>query len=226
MVDRSSLFLILGRSRTGSNMMVRLLNQHPDIACEGEIFRRVDAREWPLTLGEMSRRPVAWTGFKMFYYHGVGDDGALWDRLVATEEMPVLHLRRRNILRTATSRKLAMSSDQWISVKEAPRGGERRVSFTPEELSRDFEQTRRYESQFAERFSTHPTVDAEYEELAADPFAVCAEVAEMLGLPPLPADSEVKTRKQNPEPLPELIENYEELAEHFAATRWAEFFSE
>ena len=38
-------FIVLTRSRTGSNLLVSFLNGHPDIFCEGEIFARMAGRD-------------------------------------------------------------------------------------------------------------------------------------------------------------------------------------
>jgi LPS sulfotransferase NodH len=162
----------------------------------------------------------------MFYYHASKDDGALWRRLAEDRRIPVVHLRRWNILRTATSRKLAVLSDRWVSTQESGQTEKKQVRFEPQELRADFRSTRQYEKEFAQRFAGHPMTEIEYEDFAADPLGMCVEITKMLGLPPLSPEAEVKTKKQNPEPLDQLIENYSELAEHFANTRWACFFGE
>src|SRR3546814_8552873 len=38
-------FIVLSRSRTGSNMLVSLLDSHPRVAAEGEIVARLDGRD-------------------------------------------------------------------------------------------------------------------------------------------------------------------------------------
>lgn len=205
-------------------MLVRLLGQHPEIHCEGEIFRRPQREEWEAKLAELEQGTTRWCGFKMFYYHASKDGGALWRRLQDDEGLPVVHLQRRNILRTATSRKLATLSDEWVSTKDGSGGEKQRVRFEPRELRADFQTTRSQEKDFAARFAGHPVTTVEYEDFAADPFGTCARITAMLGIQDLPAEAEVRTKKQNPEPLEELIENYDELAAHFADTRWASFF--
>jgi LPS sulfotransferase NodH len=181
-----------------------------------------------MELDQLRASQARWAGFKMFYYHGVGDADRLWGRLAGEEQMPVVHLRRRNGLRTAASRKLAMASKDWVrgASNSAEPPEDKRVTFTANELRADFEKTRDYETRFTQMFAAHPNLDIEYSDLSADPFGTCRTITDLLGLPPLPDVAEVRTQKQNPEPLPLLIENYQELSREFAGTPWAAFFDE
>ncbi len=39
-------FMILSRTRTGSTMLLSLLNSHPNVYAEGEIFRALNGRNY------------------------------------------------------------------------------------------------------------------------------------------------------------------------------------
>ena len=60
-----------------------------------------------------------------------------------------------------------------------------------------------------------------YEDLVADRKAALHELQVFLGL--RPRSLPVATRQQNPEPLRELIANYDELREAFGDTEYAAF---
>ena len=65
-------FVILSRSRTGSNMLVQYLNSHPHIRCEYETLGILDNRSGPALVKRIYSKQPFFTkakGFKVFYYH-------------------------------------------------------------------------------------------------------------------------------------------------------------
>lgn len=122
-------FIVLTRSRTGSNLLVSMLNSHPDVRCGGEELRSLNGRQVSEAI-ETSfpiRQALKASGFKIFYYHPLDDSsGAVWDTLSAMRELRVLHLMRRNILRTLTliRQKSGRTRERLFdSVEQAFRGG-------------------------------------------------------------------------------------------------------
>jgi len=104
-------FIVLTRSRTGSNMLISYLDSHPNIHADREVFARLNGRHYKdilsKTYGKQPRH-VKFAGFKIFYYHPMDDDKKeIWDYLINSKEISVIHLKRRNILRTMISRKIA-----------------------------------------------------------------------------------------------------------------------
>ena len=67
-------FIILGRSRTGSNFLRGLLNSHPQIVTFGELFRNYDAVDWAYPgyqqtdamMAQMQDDPVAFMEEEVF----------------------------------------------------------------------------------------------------------------------------------------------------------------
>lgn len=223
-------FIILSRSRTGSNLLLSLLNSHPNVQAEWEIFARLNGephdRRLAQTFGPQPRRIRA-KGFKLFYYHPLDDDsGALWRDLVADEALRVIHLKRRNVLRSLISRKIAEQRDAWSANAEKTGETPRRkaVSFTTSELQEGFSQTRAWEHMGDRDFRHHHILSLAYEDMAAQPAAAHDRVQRFLGLPPARLVTDMK--KQNPEPLRQLIVNYDELKQAFAGSRWSLFFDE
>ena len=223
-------FIILSRSRTGSNLLLSLLNSHPNVQAEWEIFARLEGephdRRLARTFGRQPRRIRA-KGFKLFYYHPLDDDsGALWRDLVADPSLRVIHLKRRNILRCLVSRKIAAQRDAWSADAEQPAEAAQRkaVSFTASELQEGFSQTRSWEHMGDRDFRRHRLLSLAYEDLAAQPAATLERVQRFLGLPPVRLNSDMK--KQNPEPLRQLVANYDELKQAFDGSPWSLFFDE
>jgi LPS sulfotransferase NodH len=223
-------FILLARSRTGSNLLRSYLDSHPNVRIEWRLLARLDGRNLRDVLrAAYPREPryVAAKGFKMFYNHPQDDEsGEVWDALARIDDLHVIHLKRKNILRTLLSRKIAGIQGVWM-VESRGRAGVRprkAVSFTVEELSDGFTQTRNWENTADDRFHHHPMLTLYYEDLVDDPEATIRAATRFLGV----GDAEPRTTliRQNPEALSELITNYRELKEAFEGTEWQEFFDE
>jgi LPS sulfotransferase NodH len=240
-----SRFIILGRSRTGSNYLRGLLNSHPQVVVFGELFRNYEQVDWaypgyvqtPRMMADMRRDPVAFlqhevysrfpeetaaVGFKIFYYHAHehGWD-RLWPHLEADKALRVLHIKRRNMLKTHVSRARAAQTEVWTDTSGL------KVSSGPlvldyEECLADFERTLSWEGEFDARFADHPLLEIIYEDLVQNNHQVTREVQTFLDVPYCPLQPE--TFRQSSEPLAQAIANYAELKERFAGSRWEVFF--
>src|SRR5215470_17880833 len=72
--DHFTKFIVLSRSRTGSNLLQSLLSSHPEIVTENEILQRLDGRNpRDIVARAYARQPyfVKAKGFKVFYYHPI-----------------------------------------------------------------------------------------------------------------------------------------------------------
>ena len=223
-------FIVLSRSRTGSNLLISMLDSHPAIVAGGELFGQLRGRSVDDVLAEIYCRhlpPIKAVGFKIFYYHPIDDpSGTVWRRLDEIEELRVIHLKRRNILRTLVSRKIAGQTDVWGHRKDEAGVDlfRRQVEMSREELVEGFEETQRWEADFRRRFGDRIVTESYYEDLIADPEAEFQRVTQALGV--RPARPQIPYRKQNPEGLRALLTNYAPLKLEFAGTRWAHFFDE
>ena len=96
------------------------------------------------------------------------------------------------------------------------------IKITANELSTFLDETQRRTADFDELFSRRSMLTVHYEDLARDRQRVFDEVQTFLGLKP--ARLTTTLRKQNPEPLSELIENYDELYATFKSSPYEPFF--
>ena len=222
-------FIVLTRSRTGSNLLVSFLNSHPDIFCEGEIFATLGSANPLARLRGVYRkqpRHIRAKGFKIFYYHPLDAQAdELWKQLELRTEIRVIHLRRENILRTLLSRKIAGMQDTWTATRYDKVDVETRcVHFTVQELEEEFRQTQQWEAAADVQFQAHPMLRLSYEELVNDPKGNYVRLLAFLGAREhAPATN---LRRQNPENLKTLISNYGELKAAFSGTEWARHFDE
>jgi LPS sulfotransferase NodH len=219
-------FIILTRSRTGSNHLSAMLNSHPNVLVQGEIFSRLEAKPWREIYDDW-HAPKAFfikaSGFKIFYYHPMDADGTeLWQTLLADRDLKVLHLKRRNKLETELSQKLATLTGTWLQkagekADEAPR-----IAIDPEKLEEAFERTSEYELTFEQKFQSHAAHEIYYEDLISDARGQFLKVCDFLEVRRrAPRSNLVKQRRA---PVSELIENFDALKAHFRGSRWARFF--
>lgn len=228
-------FVIVSQARSGSNLLVSLLGSHPSIAARGELLKRLGGAGIETRLAEIygpEPRRIQAAGFKCFYYHPLDDRGTdVWAGLLAVPRLHVIHLTRRNGLRTVTSRRLADLTGSWLEAGGAPGpagpsstpAGKPTVRFTPGELTEAFEQCDRWETECRRRFDGHPLHEVAYEDLARDP-EVAQEVMRFLGV--APRAPRTRLHRQNPEPLSQLIEGFDDLQARFADTPWSDYFTD
>lgn len=240
-------FIILGRSRVGSNLLRGLLNAHPQVIAYGEVFRDRTASDWDHTghfqtrrLRRLAReqpvrfleskllgrypRAVQAVGFKLFYYHARdGAEAGVWPYLRERADIRVIHLRRRNLLQTHLSRTRAALTDRWVNTSGQP-DAPVVVSLDYEECVRDFEQTRAWEREADRYFVGHPVLPLDYEDLIASFEQEALRIQHFLQLPPramIPS-----TYQQARQPLSATIANYAALKARFVGTEWAQFFTD
>jgi LPS sulfotransferase NodH len=225
-------FIVLSRSRTGSNMLISFLNSHPNIQADGEIFSKLSGRNTKDVLAKaFTKQPlfVKAKGFKIFYYHPLDDKASgVWDALASLNDLHVIHLKRRNILHTLVSRKIADIQDVWV-VRSADQhsGADRReitVAFSVDELSEGFKQTREWEQFGEDTFRNHLMISIEYEDLVAYREPTFRKLTEFLGVRYVHPTTQLI--KQNTKSMKETIMNYEELKSAFSETEWHPFFDE
>lgn len=238
-------FIILGRSRTGSNFLRGLLNSHPNVRIFGELFQNPQEITWGLPRYTQARRlfalfsnePVTFlkqeifrkvpaqikaVGFKIFYYHAQTPQWKpVWEYLLGQPSIRVLHIKRQNILQTHLSKARAEQSGEWANITgKTQQRPPLQLEYAA--LLEDFEKTRQMEADYDALFAGHPKIDVLYEDLSRDYEAAFQTVRAFLDLPDCPAAPQ--TYKQTKEPLSVAIANYRELKEQFAGSPWEEFF--
>jgi LPS sulfotransferase NodH len=240
-------FVVLGRSRVGSNLLRSLLNAHPHILTYGEVFRDTNDLDWdhsgyfqnegtrtligrdPVRFVEtrlLGRYPrsVRAVGFKLFYYHArEGAQAGIWPWLEQRRSIKVIHLKRENLLQTHVSRKRAAMTGRWVNTSGEP-DKIVKLQLDYDEVVADFEQTRKWESDCDRTFAAHPMLQVQYEQLASDFVSEARRLESFLGVPSRVVRP--TTSKQATQSLAETVTNYHELKARFASTPWVSFFSE
>ena len=135
--SRVQRYVIIGDARTGSTLLTQALNSHPDVLCFGEVFNLVHPyvdygvegfnNNDKVAIEERARDPRAFLkkrvygerrtglralGFKFPY----GQDEwypTVMQELLTDREIRVVHMQRRNSLRTLVSLKVAQTTGVW-----------------------------------------------------------------------------------------------------------------
>jgi LPS sulfotransferase NodH len=242
-------FVVVGIARTGSTLLVNLLNAHSRVLAFGELFRSPDAIGWDTAPFNTSRSakvlalyrtdPAAFidecifrrwprrygaVGFKLFYYHARQlPHSRVWDYLAANPDIRILHIKRRNILKQYYSLELAHKTNVWVSSK-ASTDEQPPLRLEVDACRRHFDWVRNLEDECTTFFGARQTRDIYYEDLSADTESEMKGVQDFLGLEH--ERLSVKTVRQRRKPLSQAILNYAELKCAFEATPWAEFFED
>jgi LPS sulfotransferase NodH len=240
-------FIILSRSRTGSEYLRSLLNSHREISVFGELFQLKDQINWhfPGYYGSRKQRavleenPVLFlekevfrthpnhkkaVGFKIFYYHAQdGNHKSVWNILQNQKDLKVIHLKRKNILKTHLSKKRANNTGKWIKLTKENEEFEP-IVLDYDECLYEFTKTRTWEEQYSTLFEGHDQLEVFYENLTKDTHNEVQRILKFLGV----KEEELKsnTYKQSGQPISKAIANYFELKERFKGTLWEEFFYE
>lgn len=229
-------FVVLTEGRSGSTLLIMSLAQHPDITMYGEIFdpKRPDdlhgiAVTTPYHPGLDSAHFAQQTfasatgkaaGFKLLYHQVPGE--SVWDYLANTK-VKIVRLSRSNLLHVMISWTVGHTTKQWHARRGETILAALPFRLEPENAERFFKHCKEYRESKAELFSQNEVLDITYEDLTGDFLNTVHRVFDFLGL-----------EKHDPEPLliktgrPPLavLENYEELKQHFQGTEYESFFDE
>jgi LPS sulfotransferase NodH len=203
-------FVIISRSRTGSNFLISLLDSHEDIIAYGEKFHRLGNKDSSDIYNEIfpiqSNKVI---GFKLFYYHPIdSEDKSIWEQLTNDRSFKIIHLRRNNLLRAHISKLIAEKTDNWSSLSKNSTDN-KRVHIDIKELLDDFAITYDRIRRAQQVFKNHSILDVTYENLSNERENTIGEILRFLEVSPENVTSPYK--KQNPEKLQDLVSNYREL---------------
>jgi LPS sulfotransferase NodH len=220
-------FVIVGNARTGSNYLLDGLKTSPAIRMYHEIFashnREVgkDFEKILSTVYQYESKSTEMVGFKVFYNHLTDEE---WKKLAACNDLKIIHLTRRNRLRTVISLEIAFKTGQWTHGTKSTAPKEKRLTLDPIKLLQRLEQIDEGEAATRVRFCDHPMLEIVYEDLVQSPYEMFASVGAYLGVDGIDP-GKIRLKRQNPESLGQLIVNYDEVESLLKNTRFAEYLA-
>jgi LPS sulfotransferase NodH len=244
-------FVVLGWYRTGSNLLLSLLNSDPTVVAYSEVFsprglfwgnhtyaprdpsaayealRTSDARSF-LERAVFRRYPtrVRAVGFKLFYPQLVVKPvPGLAETLTRMDDLRIVHLRRCNLLRVLVSNRIAKRTGQMAATSETDAAAALERAGTlrlePDDCAEYFRLLEERSAACESLFSESEVLSLTYEDLADRRDEQIQRVRRFLDLPP--ATAETPLVRQNQRPLRDIVENLDELREAFEGTPWAAF---
>jgi hypothetical protein len=244
-------FLVTCPARTGSTMLMWFLQSHPDLCAHGEVLAptgplnifgidyRIDPPLDDVLRAIRDRDPVAFlrdyvwqagnrraAGFKGKYEELLRREYAgLLDYIRHETDVRVIHLWRENLLERYVSEYLAVKIyGVYNVVRGRKRPAEQTIRLSLEECQADFQRTEHRRAKFRSLLAGHRILEVTYEVLLSSQTDTLTRIQEFLEVDPRPLETQsVKMRSR---PLRETIENYEELAANFRASRYGRFFTE
>ena len=207
-----SRFAIISNARTGSNYLRAGLITSNVVRVHGEIFSKHKKNEYDRiysVLFDRQPRRISHVGCKIFYYHLSDSE---WGKFSKESSFKIIHLVRKNYLRTVVSLAIAGKTNEWLNRKNNVSIGDKRVELDPKDVVKKIDNIVRQEALTRSRFQNREIIEVAYEELTANPEEEFKRIGEYLDVSGINV-SMIPLKKQNPEPLEELIVNYAEVVE-------------
>lgn len=234
-------FVVLCRARTGSNLLVDLLNKFSDINCYGEVFKthRLDLpdavkKKLGATKKNRDQFPISFlnnlydldqskiTGLKLFFSHNI-----IARHFLAETKNVSKILLTRSPIDSYVSFLVANSTKKWV--KSAPRRNWlfklNKARDRDEEKSQEvmfdamkFEEYLKSGTEFerwcedVEKYTGQSFYRIDYAEVAA--IEPVRQLAKFLGTKDISAKLVPKLEKQIKKPLHEIVTNYDEMEKH------------
>jgi len=227
--------------RSGSTVVSDLLNQHPAIEWKKEIYQRLleerqvtdptlsnlddlDALDYAVEQSEDSFARFFGYEVKFFHLRKLGIDLRSYLDNIENElfNLKYVVLRRQNMLRVIASTAAAHQRGQWFVENSSTPDSEIKRPITIDTnaipMNRSFFPLMHLLDEAERDFDIldglmeyRPSLFLTYEDdVRADPTNAYARICDHIGITPMPA--QIKRRRTNPEPLSNMIANYNEVS--------------
>jgi LPS sulfotransferase NodH len=222
-------FVILTSGRSGSELLVTLLNSHPQIACDGELL--LEHRRWPERFIEgraarFRRSGMVAYGIKVLPAHVYDTqeiaDAKDWVRHLSAKGWKVIRLSRANRLHQAISMVRA-NHTQW-HFRQGQAGDFQPVHMDPMEVVATLYVTEWVENQVTELLTGVEHLSFCYEDDLENPeeqAATVAKICGVLGLEPAPTSTDLV--RINPRRAQDMVTNFDEIRAELLHNRFADY---
>lgn len=244
-------FVVVGAERTGSNLLVGVLDAQPGITCIDELWnpRFVDAGTLPwlepppadrehllhLRTADPARlhtrllvdgaaRGATAVGFKLLYFHGLAEPRIV-DHLAGDRAVRVIHLLRQDRLRRFLSHAISAANDDWYrSATSADTGPPPPQLLDVVAMVEDFAAIELQEQRFRAVFRHHRTIELDYDHFSSDLGGTTRRLGELFGVPLSPPVA--RTRKTGGQALARAIANLSEVRAALTGTPWSDLVAD
>jgi len=158
-------------------------------------------------------------GFKIF----PGQNDRILEYLIRDTSVRKIILNRKNLVRSYVSEQLAMESGRWDRYKNEQISLPTKVNISIDEFERYVNSIKGNISKIENQLSygSQPFLKISYEDIFTQ--FPARKISDFLGVDFVNMSFDVDQEKQNPFPLNEMIENYEEFESALQETNWRQF---
>lgn len=245
-----SRFLIITHSRSGSTLLCRSLDRHPNLNVYVESLHPVDPGvlawrqhyiqeiyqtdclnviwedEFTRLSDEYDLAPLVdrifldYHGFKILLQQ-LPLNYSIW-RHFAQQPLKIIYLQRNNLLEAALSTKLAKRTKTWQVPPDSNGIVDSPIEIAPDFLERYFNHVEMSMHAVKKLFSSHQQIHISYEDMCSNWRPTMDKVQNFLKVPQVPLP--ITTGKRTTSNPSQIISNYKELARYFSQTKWRKFF--
>ncbi len=228
-------FAVVSQARSGSQLLRGLLNQHPQLWCEGEVMLRFVQTRWPRMLFPAAYLEGLASRCGLRVYGCLLRQSQLWRCCPDSQSFPselarrgwqLIHLQRGNRVRLALSFLRAEALQRWHL--ERGRGAvAERPYISPRSLLdylRWTDQARTFENEAMSRVAALKLFYEQDLQPQQRHQATADRVFEFLGLPSAPVQAPL--RRTGEGPISELVSNWQQLVEVLRDTSYAQELSD
>ena len=248
--DEPAKFVLLCPERSGSNLLMGLMDSHHECLAAGEMFNDyyLNLSELPTSSDELARdqrlaqlrsdNPAAFVhaffdvardrklkaiGFKLIY--GQAElHSSVREEILRDQSIYIIHLVRRNLLDRFASEVRARNTDKWAYGADETIPERQKYTIPPDQCIWDFLDKQNTENKYFNLLEGRDRVlKIYYENLSQNPQGVSNRVCRLLGLS-VRDDLEIRFKKSSSKKLQDDVENYAELKALFS--RWSHFFDD
>ncbi len=226
-------FVIYSRGRSGSTLLVQLLNAHSSVQCDDEILNLPVALRDPATYvrdrAHLAHKPVY--GFKLLSYQlpklqNIEDQSAFLDDM-QRDGFAIIYLYRRDLLRHAISNIMARQRGEFHRRAEGGKAapGDGKVVIDESDLGRWLKNTRSAEEMEHRVMHGRDACWVCYEDdLESDDArqAAMKRIFEDLSVAPEPVNTNLA--KLTSAKLSSFIQNYDDLKNAFSDSEFSQYF--
>ena len=236
-------FVILTTQRSGSTFFWRYLDSHPEVSAHGEVFLNSMKREdcysvyRRSTLGNRLLHVLSREGsvknYLQWFFKQYGDVKAagfklMYNQLTAyplleqwfeEENIHVIHLIRKNILKTIISRKTAEKRNIYHSTEKLNTD---KIYIDTKHLISDIEEIKGEIESNRNKIKHNNYIEVFYEDISSNLKKYASETLSFLGINSY-EDMNCDLKKINPDSLEDIIENYDEVCQELAGNNYISF---
>jgi len=221
-------FIIFGLGRSGSTLLVSLLNANPKIHCEGEALIHKVQNPFLFTKCRQAFSTKEVYGFKLLLYHLIDvqeiDKPAKFISRLLKEGFKLIHLKRQNILRQVLSGMYARHLGTFHMFSGNENIAKDKMTIDIDRLLNKLKSTEKKGMSEVNILRNLPHISFTYEEDLMNQESQQATVDKITEYLEIPT-SEIHTdhMKIAPNRFEDFIENAEELIEVLGKTKYKEF---